>query len=428
MHNVVHQDDRSVEGLDGADLAGDGGVVGEGLHGALAQIGGKHLVGVDCFGHRIGHDLAPEHFSIGYAHIFPQFPGGGGDRGHLVVGGDHLQQPLVDDVGGQGEHQKAGVQLGQSHLQPSVAPLDGGEHLGVTVEGVLNGGLQVLDEHRGGAHVHLPDGGVPLPAQEALAGQGVLQHRVRHGAAGAVDAVDAVVSESLGQYLGKEELEIVLEGIGGVGHGGGDDEGGARRAQADAVGQLRIPQGPKELRGGEIPEAEEAQQLVLGAGAQQKQPVPAPENPLPQGVPVGAAGGELLDHQLVGLVHPLEGQVARPQHRLVLAVPQVQAVLVDKVLDHRVDEIGDIPVQVHVFPNAGGADVLQVGGQLELDHVALEIELLGAGQGGLARPAEDDEIHGVDGPGTRGFLEGGGVAHHVAAHHQINLLAGEELP
>lgn len=94
------------------------------------------------------------------------------------------------------------------------------------------------------------------------------------------------------------------------------------------------------------------------------------------------AGGELLDEQLVRLVHPLEGQVAGTKHRLILAVPEVEAVLIDKVLDDRVNEVGDVPVQVHIFPDAGGTDVLQVGRKLKLDDIALQIQLLGAGQGG----------------------------------------------
>ena len=103
-------------------------------------------------------------------------------------------------------------------------------------------------------------------------------------------------------------------------------------------------------------------------------------------------------------------------------------VLIDEVLDHRVDEVGNVPVQVHILPDAGGADVLQVGGQLELDHFSGDAQLLSLRQGGLARPAEDDVVHGVDRPVHRGGLIGAGVAHHIAAHHQIDLLAGEELP
>ena len=51
-----------------------------------------------------------------------------------------------------------------------------------------------------------------------------------------------------------------------------------------------------------------------------------------------------------------------------------------------------------------------------------------SGRGGLPRPAEDDVVHGVDGPVPGRVLVGGGVGHHVAARHQVHLLIGEQLP
>ena len=91
VHQVVHQDDGPVKGFDGAHLAGDGGVVGKCLDGALAEVRGVHPVGVDGLGDRVGHSLAPEQLTEGDAHIFPQLPGGGGLLGHLVELGDHPQ-------------------------------------------------------------------------------------------------------------------------------------------------------------------------------------------------------------------------------------------------------------------------------------------------------------------------------------------------
>ena len=102
--------------------------------------------------------------------------------------------------------------------------------------------------------------------------------------------------------------------------------------------------------------------------------------------------------------------------------------MIDEVLDHRVNEVGDVPVQVHILPDAGGADVLQVGGQLKLEHPAGDPQPLLGRQRGLSRPAEDDVVHRVDGPGPRLRLVGGGMGHHIAPHHQIDLLVGKELP
>ncbi len=219
-------------------------------------------------------------------------------------------------------------------------------------------------------------------------------------AVGAVHPVDAVVGEGLGQHLGEQQVQIVPQGVGGVRRRRGDEQGGPCRAQADAVGQAGVPQGAEEMGGGQVPEADKAQQLALLAGAQQHDPVPALEDAGADGLPVGAAGGQVLHQPLVGLVDPLEGEGGGVDHGLVLAVPEVQAVLIDEVLDHRVDQVGDVPVQVHILPDAGGADVLQMGGQLELDDVAGDGQVVG--EGGLPRPAEDDVVHGVDGPVTGG--------------------------
>src|SRR5699024_3186696 len=127
--------------------------------------------------------------------------------GYLIVGGNHLQQALVNDVRGQREHQKPGVERGKGQLKPAVAPVDGGEHRGVVAQGLLNGGLQVLDEHSGGAHVRLPQGKVRLPVEEALSGEYVLQRLVRRGAVRTVNSIDAVVGEGLGQNLGKQKVQ-----------------------------------------------------------------------------------------------------------------------------------------------------------------------------------------------------------------------------
>ena len=46
----------------------------------------------------------------------------------------------------------------------------------------------------------------------------------------------------------------------------------------------------------------------------------------------------------------------------------------------------------------------------------------------VAGAAEDDVVHGVDGPRHRCRLVGGGVGYHVRAHRQVQLPAGKDLP
>ena len=402
--------------------------MGEGLHGALGEIRGIDPVGVDGLCHRIGDDLPPEHLPVRDTHIPPQLPGLRGDGGDLIIGCDHLQQPLVDHTGRQGEDQEPGIELGQRRLEPPVAPLDGRQHPMILAQWLLDGGLQILDQHRGGAHIHLPEGEVPLPAQKALAGQQILQIRLRQRAVGPVQAVDAVVAEGPGQHLRHQQLKAVPQGIAGIRRRGGDEQGGPRGAQADPVGQAGVPQGAEQLGGRQIAVAHIAQRLFSPAPPQKQEAVLPVEDAGADGLPVRPAGGQLIHQLLLRLVHPLEGEGPRVQQRLILAVPEVQPVLIDEVLDHRVDEVGDVPVQVHILPDAGGADVLQVGGQLKLEHPASDPQPLLGRQRRLSRPAEDNVVHRVDGPGPRLRLVGGGMGHHIAAHHQIDLLVGKELP
>ena len=63
----------------------------------------------------------------------------------------------------------------------------------------------------------------------------------------------------------------------------------------------------------------------------------AAEDGLAQGLAPGKSGGELCHLFLGGGFLPLELQVPGVQQGLVRGVPEVQAVLIDKVLDHRGD-------------------------------------------------------------------------------------------
>ena len=213
--------------------------------------------------------------------------------------------------------------------------------------------------------------------------------------------------------------------VGGVRRQGGEEEHVARRPQPHPVGQVAVPQGIKELRGGQQAIADKAQGPARPRAAQQQYPVVAAEDGLPQGIPPGKPGGELLHQGPGGGLLPLELQVSGVQQGLVRGVPEIQAVLIDKVLDHRGHQSGDVPVQVHVLPDTGGADVLQVGGQLQMEHLAGDGQLFG--QRFFPGPAEDHVVHPVDGPGAGRGLIAGGVGHHVAARHNVQLLAGEQL-
>ena len=246
---------------------------------------------------------------------------------------------------------------------------------------------------------------------------------------GVEDSVDALRLQGVGEHLTDQQLGIVLLLL-LFGGQAGDEQSFTSRPQAHLVRQIGVLKRGVEVGCRQIAEAEPTQHGLpaLPTVAQHQQLVPVPEDSGPQALPLPVPSSDIGHQQGVRPLHPLEGQVPGVEQGLVLGVAEVQAVLIDEVLDHRVDEGGDVPVHVHVLPDTGRADVLQVGGQLELDHFSGDAQLLSLRQGGLARPAEDDVVHGVDRPVHRGGLIGAGVAHHIAAHHQIDLLAGEELP
>ena len=124
-----------------------------------------------------------------------------------------------------------------------MAAADGGEHLPVVRQGVLNGGLQILNEHDGGVHVGLPDGGLSLRRDKAGAGEQCIQLGRETPAVGAKDGVNTVLNQGLGEQLTEQQLAVipVLDAL--LRSERGDEKHAARRPQADAVGQLAVAQG-----------------------------------------------------------------------------------------------------------------------------------------------------------------------------------------
>ena len=94
--------------------------------------------------------------------------------------------------------------------------------------------------------------------------------------------------------------------------------------------------------------------------------------------------------------------------------------------------MGDIPVQVNIFPDTGGADVLQLRGQLQLHHLAADHAHVGVNilflsvQGGY--PAKHDVVHAVHRAVAGRRLVGGRAVDYVGSHDKIQLPAGKQLP
>ena len=116
VEHIVHQDHRPVKGADGAYLIGQRRVVGVGLDGGGAEIGLIDLVGAQRLGNGVRHRHATQDLSVGYADIRAEDAGRDRLCRYAVALGDTLEQPVVDDAGGQAQHQRAGLEAGQRRL------------------------------------------------------------------------------------------------------------------------------------------------------------------------------------------------------------------------------------------------------------------------------------------------------------------------
>ncbi|CAN4002819.1 DUF4406 domain-containing protein, partial [Dysosmobacter welbionis] len=248
---------------------------------------------------------------------------------------------------------------------------------------------------------------------------------------GVPHGIAAVRSQGAGEGLCHQQLAHIIAAAGAAGGvKSGEQLNPPRRVLADIVRQLRVPQGLIQPAGVHGPQGQKTQHPGAGSRVpQDAEAVPGVDlrRLLP---PLKRYLRQLLPQVPVRLGDVGELQIPRPEDPLVLGLPEIEAVAVDEVLYHRVNEGGDVPSQVDVLPDAGGADVFQMGGQLQLDDAAGDAAQICVDLPSLrvAGAAEDDVVHGVDGPRHRCRLVGGGVGYHVRAHRQVQLPAGKDLP
>ena len=99
----------------------------------------------------------------------------------------------------------------------------------------------------------------------------------------------------------------------------------------------------------------------------------------------------MVQHLPARLTLVFKGNGLGPHNGLIFRLPQIQPLMVDILLDHWIDEAGDIPVLVDIFPDPGGADVLQALGKLQLLHLSSDA-LVDLSRPGVPGPAEDQMI------------------------------------
>ena len=306
---------------------------------------------------------------------------------------------------------------------------DSGKDLTVRGERLLQRGGNVLQQHGGRAHIHQQQGigSISINGDKALAGQQV--QSIRRGVAAPPDGVAAVLRHGPGQHFRQKKLTHVIVSAGGPdGVQSRQQSDSARRPLPDSVCQFSAAEGVIQPAGVDGPQGQKAQDPAVGAG------VPQDAHLVP-GVRLGGTGvlyrfPQRSPQGVVRLLYGLKVQHTGPNQMLVLGLPQVQAVAEDEILHRGVDEVGDVPPQVDVLPDAGGADVLQMGGELQLDdrslngaEVRVDLPALG-----VAGAAEDDVVQGVDGAGCGRRFIGRGVCHYVGTDSQIQLPPGEHLP
>ena len=424
MEHVVHQDHRPVKGPDGPHLVGQGGIEGIGLHGKAGDIRLIDLVCVQSLCDGIGHRHPPEDFSKGYTDALPQRPGLCGMGRDTVAGRDAPQQPLVYHARRHGQNQAAGIHLCQRLLQPPVGGGNGGEYPGIGTERGLDGGLNIAGEYDGTAHVY---GEQLLSVVRHRGGDKTLEIKnlpdIRHcGLRRTVESEGELLPQGQGQDLRQEQLtQIQLpDAFGDV--NAADDQHPPAGLPADEGCQLGVAQ-PREKAGGlQALKAGKAQGCLAPAEDAQMVPQPpqGPEKALRLRISRQNRGTQGRLRLPIQLQAPLEIQLLQAQQGLVLGLPEIQAVKVDKLLGHRVDEVGHVPALIDGLPNAGGADLLQMGGQLQLYHLSANGAVVVKVPPSLV-PAEDDMIECVDGILPRLRPVTGGPGHHVAARHDGHL-------
>ena len=284
VDDIVHEDCRPPEGLDGLHLDGQGRVVRVRFDRGGGESGIVDLVRVEGLRHRVRHHGPAEYLSEGDAHHFPELS----RRLHLprdvVQHRDLVHQAVVEHRRRDGDHQVSGIQLRHAVLQVLLGLPDHPEHPLVGGEGLLQGGLHVGEEKQRRVHVRHIERHVLrrfFGPQEALPHHGG-NHAVRAVAVVRQEnRVVAAVLKGAHDRLGEEQLLRVVD------HGilfhveAGDHQHLARGAPLDHVAEVDVLQDVEQVVRRQVADPRRAHQaVVVHVVAEQQEPVPG----LPDGV------------------------------------------------------------------------------------------------------------------------------------------------
>ena len=143
---------------------------------------------------------------------------------------------------------------------------------------------------------------------------------------------------------------------------------------------------------------------------------------------------QLLQHGAFPVLQRFNDDVFSFQHILVLWFPQVQAVVIDIVLRHRIDQIGNIAIPVDIFTDPGRADIFQIYRQRQLLDLSrhpciILLKFLAILVSGFQRfSSEYQMIHTVYGIFRRLRTVGGCIGDHITSDYHVEFPSRENFP
>ena len=410
VQQVIHQQHRAAEGFDGANLVDQRGIARILFHGEGPDILGIPLFHMEGLGDRVGYNRIGQNLAVGHAHVAAQPTDTGGYIQHMVVRLYLVQQSLIEHFGIKGQHQCAGEHGGQGLPQTGTALLHHSLDPGLVPVGLLDGKIDILNEHHGIPHIHIVQIFTMGDGDETHLFQRFQQRRT--GSGHAAQAVGMLLGQTAGQQL-IDQTAAGLRLIAALAEDFIHNQNTAGGMAADKGGRLNILHHFQQLR----------RRCRMTAGPAQQPVAPAVIQAHGGGLPPCRVVAHIRRHIGRGVGGIVE--LLRLQQPLELGCPEIEAVLIDIGLDYRIHQHGNIQIFIHIFADSGGGDRLVIGRQGQQHQLAADDVFQRLGIGIRFLPVEDHMVILCRGTGTVGLV-GRGVADHITACRQIQLPAREQ--
>ena len=355
------------------------------------------------------------------------------DLNHLV------HHPVIQKAGGNRKHQLARIKLGHAVLQLLLGPVNRPEDPVVGGEGLLQGGFHICQQHHRRVHVHHINIGMLrrlLRAHKSLSYYGGSHAVAAVSSLGIEHGVVTAMSEGIHDKLCQQQLLRIMDFRPLFPVESRDEQHIRGGSGPDHIADPDISQHAVQFLRGQILKSGKCHRpVIVHLVAENHQPVPAAVQRLQYGLPVGQRSEksllQLLLHAGIGRIRLLKGDGPGIDERLIFRLSEIQSVIIDVFLHHRIDKIGDIPVHIDIFPDSGGGDLHQLLRKFQLDELSPDllhhIPVVPGIHFLVSDSAEGDVIHFPDDLIARILLIEGGVGDDVGAHHQVELPVREYL-